>query len=269
MANNVSDTLKKQQFLSSGIIERLESDGTTWRQLAGFTDLVLSSEPFVKETQPTDDGVPGVKTVRQDGRASFNLRMPKSAVLIEKFFSLPVDYTVGSASSITGELVKCDLKAGDGIYEAVLLKPSGNGAKNTSVVVKDQSGSTTYVLNTDYTIELVNGFTAIRMISGGDIEKDQVLAVDYDYLPLTSAVLTGGEAQVLTAQEYRFREAPDAEGSSITDDLVTFHFSSADVVSGLQMGFPDMALEKDEIEMPIEIENRKGEPFTITFSARS
>lgn len=266
MINKITDTIKKEQFISSGVIELKE--GSAWRQLAGFTDLVLVSEPFVKETNPTDDGISGVKTVRQDGKASFNLRMPKSAPLIEKLFSLPVTYSLGADAPVTAELVKADLKAGDGIYEAVLFNPSGDGTKATAVTVKNEAGAITYVLDTDYTIELVNGFTAIRMITGGAILKDQTLSVDYTYKPLVSASMEAGEAQILTAKHFRFREAPDKAGSSVTQDLLEIEFPTADVVSGMEFHFLDQKGEKDEFEMPVEIENRKGETFTVKFMAR-
>lgn len=267
MSGSVTDTLKKEELLSSGVIE-LKKNGN-WMQLAGFTDLVLSSEPFVKESSPTDDGIAGVKTVRQDGKAAFNLRMPKSIVLIEDLFSVPVDYTLATVEAVAAEVNKVGLKAGDGIYEALLQFPSGDGSDNTLITVNGEGGSPTYILDTDYTIENVNGFTAIRMLSAGAIVKDQVVEVDYSYLPLTSATATLGEAINLPAKEFRFREAPDTAGSSVTDNLMTIEFTCADVVSGLNYGFPDMAGENDEIEMPVEIDNRTGEPFFVTMSARA
>lgn len=267
--NNATDILTRQQSLSSGVVERWNATSGEYEQIAGFTGLVLSSEPFVKEGTPTDDGIAALKTVRQDGRATFNLRMLKSQYLIEKLFSLPATVVVGVAVPITDEVSKVDLKAGDGIYEALLRYPSGNGAKNTTVVVKDSTGVITYILDTDYTIEVVNGLTAVRMISGGDITQNQSLLISYEYLPLTSAKLTPGVAKVLESQQFRFREAPDAAGSSITDNLISFTFPCADVVSGLNFGFVAESGESEEFEMEISIENRKGEIFEVDFTPRT
>jgi len=262
-----SATFEKNKYLSPGMLTKRV--GNDWIQLGGYLDMEVTSEPTKTEGLATHDGIDGSVTLRRDGKASFTLLVAKNIVLLEQLFGFnSIDYTLGSITAITGEQVMVDMLSGDGIYEAVLSKASGDGTLNTLVVVKDSTGVTTYVLDTDYTIESFNGKTAIRMISGGAITAGQELLIDYSYLPMVSATARDGNAKVLTANEFKFTETPTAAGSALTDEIMEVHFTLADVVSGFGLKFRDADGEAEEYQMPVEIENRKGADFYIKTTAR-
>ena len=58
----------------------------------------------------------------------------------------------------------------------------GNGYGATSIVVKDITGITTYVKDTDYTeVAIIGGYVGIAAISGGAITDGDFVRVSYDY----------------------------------------------------------------------------------------
>ncbi len=63
----------------------------------------------------------------------------------------------------------------------------------TNIVVKDQTGVTTYVLNTDYAVAEVDGKTLIIALGGGISASDDLL-VSYDYTPVAHSILPIGKA---------------------------------------------------------------------------
>jgi phage tail sheath protein FI len=77
-----------------------------------------------------------------------------------------------------------------------VAKLANTGVLKSTVVVKDTGGSTTYVLDTDYTITYNDdGETLINRLTGGAISAGESLEVDYDHLDTTavaSADIIGG-----------------------------------------------------------------------------
>lgn len=63
--------------------------------------------------------------------------------------------------------------------------------KISTVVVKDVTGVTTYVLDTDYIIENVT-MGLIKIIDGGGISQEDVLHIDYTYGSITGSKVEGG-----------------------------------------------------------------------------
>lgn len=58
----------------------------------------------------------------------------------------------------------------------------GKGYNATSIVVKDITGVTTYVLDTDYTEEnVIGGYKGIARIDGGTIDDGDFVRISYDY----------------------------------------------------------------------------------------
>jgi hypothetical protein len=67
-----------------------------------------------------------------------------------------------------------------------------------TVVVKNSGGSTTYVENTDYTIDYDGGI--LIALSTGAITDSQALKVDYTHSALTGRLITGGAKTQLTGK---------------------------------------------------------------------
>lgn len=78
-----------------------------------------------------------------------------------------------------------------GLLGKAFAHKNGNGSIVTGIVVTDNTGVTTYVLNDDYTLQLgADGYTRIARVAGGAIPNDSEVFVDYTYTPNASKKIT-------------------------------------------------------------------------------
>ena len=91
-----------------------------------------------------------------------------------------IDVTAGT---VTDEVVLAPVK-----LDSSLQVASGN---ISALVLTDSTGVTTYVLNTDYTIESVR-LGLVNILSTGSITASQSLLVDYAFAGVTGKKLSGG-----------------------------------------------------------------------------
>ena len=70
----------------------------------------------------------------------------------------------------------------------------------TNIVVKDETDATTYVLNTDYTVDTTIEPNTVTPITGGAIIDGDVLHIDYDYAGYTEGLIKAFAGAKVTAQ---------------------------------------------------------------------
>lgn len=95
----------------------------------------------------------------------------------------------------------------------------------SSVVVTDSTATTTYVLDTDYKVDLVLGL--IYPLSTGSISEDEDLLVDYDYAAENGFITDAGTKSTLDWELLLHLENLESQKQ---DALRVWHFSAA--VSG-------------------------------------
>lgn len=139
-----------------------------------------------------------------------------------------------------------------GTPEAVTALPAGQYAalahRNvSSVVVKDVTDTTTYVADTDYTLDARLGL--ITIIAAGDIEAEDVLHVSYTYAAKTDySVAVGSSVQIRVAilahlyDEYRDEHYELEIDSAILSTNSEINFISEEGSTGELLQF-DMTLE--------------------------
>jgi len=171
-------------ILASGNVymDRLDDDGNpTGYRLEGSTaDFKLAPENEEKEilSKGRDNYGESLATVILPGKTklSLTLQTPSS-----ESFAMAVlgAATAGSqtASSASAEAVTAIL----GYYAALAFK------KVSAVVVKDVTDATTYVLDTDYSLDVTTGM--IKALVGGAIANAAVLHVSYDYAAFSYATI--------------------------------------------------------------------------------
>jgi hypothetical protein len=67
------------------------------------------------------------------------------------------------------------------------IVPLAEGFTATLIVVKDITGITTYILNTDYTVEdVVGGYKGVKFKTGGTLVAGAFVTIDYTYVKRTN-----------------------------------------------------------------------------------
>lgn len=99
----------------------------------------------------------------------------------------------------TSSAVVASGSAADEVVVAHLGKWSKLAHRNVSdVVVKDSTKVTTYVLNTDYTVDAISGM--IKALSTGAIDDSESLKVSYDYAGVTESKVSSGKYIAVNSQ---------------------------------------------------------------------
>ncbi len=101
------------------------------------------------------------------GSITLKVIKTKNPDLLGKLLDLIVDSVVAGTNTITDESNTFD--SNDKIE---MLQRSNDGNGITSLVVKSNDGGTTYTLDTDYSVSVVNNKTTITRLSGGSIPAE-------------------------------------------------------------------------------------------------
>lgn len=115
------------------------------------------------------------------------------------------------AESIAGAVLGASYQMG--VTDA---NPTGHRQITTVVVQDTAPGVTTYVLNTDYTVDAVRGLVTI--LETGSIAAGAALDITYSYAAVSRSQVISGQAQIEGAVQFR---AYNAEGRD-TDYLLPY-----------------------------------------------
>ena len=123
----------------------------------------------------------------------------------------------------------------------------------TNVVIQDATDTTTYVEGTDYAINPKLGF--ITIIESGDISKDDVLHVDYDYASASGyRVNVGTTAQKRVAIKASLRDEFDSSRE------FTLEIDSAVLASNSETNFiSEPGSEGEELPFTMTLETVAGQ----------
>lgn len=149
------------------------------------------------------------------------------------------------AFAVLGSTADVSQSSGDVTDEAVTIVTVGKwhklAAHNiSSVVVQDDTDTTTYTLGTDYDLDLENGL--IKALSGGSIAADDVLHVDYTKAAVTGERVSAAQASSITCKMHLFGNneandkqlrgvvykavlSPDGDQEFVGDDFVQISMS--------------------------------------------
>jgi len=149
----------------------------------------MSFEHKAENIEVAFDNVPAIKKFKNGNKASFvfDLAEIDLTTFSQTDAGLVVQTNIaGSAANVTDEHLTLS-----GVVGKALAHKNGNGAIVTSVVVTNNTGSVTYVLNQHYTLQLgADGYTRIARIASGTIPDGGEVLVDYTYTPNASKKVT-------------------------------------------------------------------------------
>jgi len=149
----------------------------------------MSFEHKAENIEVAFDNVPAIKKFKNGNKASFVFDLAEIDLTTFAYTDagLVVQTNIaGAPVNITNENAVLS-----GVLGKALQNKNGNGAVVTGIVVTDESGVTTYVLNQDYTVQIgADGYTRIARIEGGDIDDGDTVLVDYTYTPNASKKVT-------------------------------------------------------------------------------
>ncbi len=155
-------------------MDRLDSNGdpTGYRLEGSTADFKLAPENEEKEllSKGRDNYNEALAVVVVPGKTkvSLTLQTPSS-----ESFAMAVLGSGTAGSQSAGSAVAEAVTAILGYFVALAFK------KISNVVVKDVTDATTYVLDTDYSLDVITGM--IKALPGGDISNSDILHVSYDY----------------------------------------------------------------------------------------
>jgi len=149
----------------------------------------MSFEHKAENIEVAFDNVPSIKKFKNGRKASFVFDLAE------------IDLTT-FATTDSGLVIKTDI-AGTavnvvdesavltGVSGKALAKKNGNNSLVTNIVVTNLAGTTTYVKNTHYTLQLgADGFTRIARTDTSTITDGQTVIIDYTYTPNVSKKMT-------------------------------------------------------------------------------
>lgn len=149
----------------------------------------MSFEHKAENIEVAFDNVPAIKKFKNGNKASFVFDLAEIDLTTFAYTDegLVVQTNIAAAPvNLTNENLVLD-----GVVGKALQKKNGDGSVVTGIVVTDDSGATTYVLNEDYTMQLgADGYTRIARIAAGDIGDGDTVLVDYTYTPNASKKIT-------------------------------------------------------------------------------
>lgn len=177
----------------------------------------MSFEHKAENIEVAFDNVPAIKKFKNGKKGSFVFDLAE----IDLTTFSKSDAGLVILSSIAGvltnvvdeslTLTKTDAKA--------LANKNGDNTKVTNIVVTDSTGATTYVENTDYTVQVgADGYTRIARITTGSITDGQQVLVDYDYTPNLSKKITFNTGGTKTSKVARIINT-DNNGKTFRIDL--------------------------------------------------
>lgn len=149
----------------------------------------MSFEHKAENIEVAFDNVPSIKKFKNGNKASFVFELAEIDLTTFSYTDagLVVQTNIlGTSTNVTNESVILA-----GVTGKSLKNKNGNNSMVTSIVVTNATGSVTYILNDDYTIQVgADGYTRIARISGGAILDGSEVLVDYTYTPNQSKKIT-------------------------------------------------------------------------------
>ena len=149
----------------------------------------MSFEHKAENVEVVFDNAPSIKKFKNGKKGSFVFDLAE--IDVSTFYY--TDDGLGVATNIAGVLtpVSDESVILTGNDSKALANKNGDNTEVGNIVVTDNTGVTTYVLNTDYTVQLgADGFTRIARIATGAIGDGEEVHVDYEYTPNVSKKLT-------------------------------------------------------------------------------
>lgn len=145
--------------------------------------------------------------------------------------------TQGSATATVETIASIEI---DGSYQLGVTNAAPTGARSVSnVVVEDTGGAgTTYVLDTDYTLDAARGIVTI--LATGSIVAGDGIDITFDSAAVSRSQVISGQSQIEGALQFRAYNAagkdtdylmpyvkvrPTGDLSLIGDDWMSFQFS--------------------------------------------
>lgn len=177
----------------------------------------MSFEHKAENIEVAFDNVPSIKKFKSGKKGSFVFDLAE--IDLTTFAKTDAGLVVltsiaGVATPVTDEgliLTDSDAKA--------LANKNGDNSQVASIVVTDNTGVTTYVENTDYTVQVgADGHTRIARIPSGSITDGQEVLVDYEYTPNVSKKLTFNTGGTKTSKVARIVNT-DNDGKTFRIDL--------------------------------------------------
>lgn len=163
--------------------------------------------------------------------------------------------STGAPQSVTPELDEAT-----GRYWVRLGPGAGKATAFTSLVVKDVTGTTTYLANTDYKFDAVTGI--LELISGGDIEPGDVLKVSYACSKVAGKLIKLGSIFIINDVEVVFVHTKPNSGKKIT----ICQWRGA-VTGTIQLTFDEENFIVNQVEFAaLEDSSHTDEPFGYVFS---
>lgn len=186
-----------ESFLGSGrvFIDRLTDAGVaTGLKIAGAcTKFEINTESELKEqtSKGRDDYGQVLASVTLPGKSNISLTLNQldAENLAMAFLGSqsPNDQAAGTVASGTPEAVIAHV----GYYSDLEFEMV------STVVVKDDSDSTTYVAGTDYEVDARLGL--IKTLAGGSISEGDTLHVSYTYAKVDKTKIVGADSPILRA----------------------------------------------------------------------
>lgn len=135
------------------------------------------------------DNVSSIKKFKNGRKASFTFDLAEIDLTTFSYTDAGLVVQTNIAGVPTNILNESQTLSG--LASKALANKNGNGTIVTGILVTDNTGAVTYVLNDDYTVQLgADGYTRIARVSGGAIADDSEIFVDYTYTPNASKKIT-------------------------------------------------------------------------------
>lgn len=204
-----------------------------------------------------------LKEMISKGRSTYG--QPVAAVALAQPFEFTVDFAEVSGDTLVQAFLgtKADYNQGSGTMtdQPIVAKlgawvPLGHlNIATAGLVVRNEAGTTTYVLGTDYTVNYRLGL--IKAIEGGAITANQNLEVSGTYAAVSGTEIAGG-TQAQIRSKFLFDGKNQVDGLPV---IVEVH----EAVIAADSAFDFLADDFSAVSMPGKLVTPSGmtEPFTV------